>query len=231
MDQTIISRPTRSRPAVVEALLDEIAAFGPAAAYERMLPAGCYTSPEFFEFEQKEVFARTWICVGRVEQVAEPGDWLATEVAGEPVLVARGEDGDDARAERRLPASRRDHSLPGEGRAPRSAARCISGPTISPGRLTGAPRMGDAEAAQAAARDGAAADVRLELWHGFIFVNLDPDAAAARAEPRQARAVLGGLRGDRPHRRAAGAERHAAAVELEGALREFHRRLPSGVRP
>src|SRR5215218_9322629 len=93
MDQTITSRPTRSRSPVVEALLDEIAALGPAAAYERMLPAGCYTSPDFFAFEQKEVFSRNWICVGRVEQV-EVGEWMATEVAGEPVLVTRGDDGE-----------------------------------------------------------------------------------------------------------------------------------------
>src|SRR5882762_1198837 len=80
----------KPRPPVVEALLAEV---DTAAVQERMLPAGCYTAPEFFAFEQAEVFSRTWICVGRIEQVAEPGDCLATEVAGEPVLVVRGEDG------------------------------------------------------------------------------------------------------------------------------------------
>src|SRR4249919_3782977 len=84
---------TKFRSPVVEALLAEVAALDEAAVQARMLPAGCYTAPEFFAFEQAEVFARSWICVGRIEQVAEPGDCLAAEVAGEPVLVVRGEDG------------------------------------------------------------------------------------------------------------------------------------------
>ncbi len=54
-----------------------------------MLPRECYTSPEFFEFEREAVFARSWVCVGRVEQIPDPGDYLAVNVAGEPLLVAR----------------------------------------------------------------------------------------------------------------------------------------------
>ena len=82
---TLIGKPGLGRTVrspVVEALLDEIAAIDVSAAHQRMLPAGCYTEPDFFAFEQKEVFSRTWMCVGRVEQVAKPGDCLATEVAG-----------------------------------------------------------------------------------------------------------------------------------------------------
>jgi len=30
-----------------------------------MLPAACYTSIAFFEFERIHVFPRSWICVGR----------------------------------------------------------------------------------------------------------------------------------------------------------------------
>src|SRR5476651_1986437 len=91
MDQSMIIRKPRSP--IVEALLAEIARLDPTSAYEKMLPAGCYTEPAFFAFEQAEVFSRSWICVGRVEQVTAPGDVLATEVAGEPVLITRGENG------------------------------------------------------------------------------------------------------------------------------------------
>ena len=70
------SGANKPRPPVLEALLEEVAALDTAAVQERMLPAGCYTAPEFFAFEQAEVFSRSWICVGRVEQVAEPGDCL-----------------------------------------------------------------------------------------------------------------------------------------------------------
>jgi len=60
------------RPPVVEALLAEVTALDEMAVQERMLPGGCYTEPEFFAFEQKEVFARTWICVGRSSSWQHP---------------------------------------------------------------------------------------------------------------------------------------------------------------
>ena len=216
---TIASR--KFRPAVVEALLAEVATLDEATVLERMMPAGCYTEPAFFDFEQKEVFARTWICVGRVEQVAEPGDCLATEVASEPVLVVRGEDG----TIRALSAicQHRGEIIPCPEKG--KALRCPLHLTYDfQGRLAGAPRMGDAEAVHRLRQTVRLPTPRLELWHGFIFVNLDPGGAAARPKPRQARAAVGG-RGDRAESPAAGDERQAAAVELEGPGRELHRRL------
>ncbi|CAN5825027.1 hypothetical protein BH11PSE3_BH11PSE3_29540 [soil metagenome] len=176
---TITAKPRtlrKIRPPVVEALLDEIAAFDSAAAHERMLPAGCYTEPDFFAFERTEVFARTWICVGRVEQVAAPGDWLATEVAGEPVLVTRGDDG----TVRALSAICRHRGeiipCPEKGK---TTLRCpLHFWTYdSQGRLAGAPRMGDAEAVRRLREALRLPQLRLEDWHGFLFVNLDSDAA------------------------------------------------------
>ena len=55
-----------------------------------MLPRFCYTSPAFFEFEREAVFARNWVCVGRADQLAAPGDSFSTTVAGERLLVVRG---------------------------------------------------------------------------------------------------------------------------------------------
>src|SRR5438045_4019812 len=52
---------------------------------------------------------------------------------------------------------------------------------------------------------------------------------AARAEPGEARALLAGLSGGRDGGGAALADGETAALELEGARRELHRRLPPGV--
>jgi phenylpropionate dioxygenase-like ring-hydroxylating dioxygenase large terminal subunit len=173
---TFTPKRSKLRSPVVEGLLAEIAALDETAAQEAMLPAGCYTAPEFFAFEQAEVFGRTWICVGRVEQVAHPGDCLATEVAGEPLLVVRGEDG----AIRALSAicQHRGEIIP----CPAPGARALRCPLHFwtydfEGRLAGAARMGDAEQVAALRRAVRLPSIRLELWHGFIFVNLDPDAA------------------------------------------------------
>jgi nitrite reductase/ring-hydroxylating ferredoxin subunit len=188
MDTFTVKRSgtAKSRPPVVEALLAEVAELDTAAVQERMLPAGCYTAPEFFAFEQAEVFSRTWICVGRIEQVAEPGDCLATEAAGEPVLVVRGEDG----TIRALSAICRHRGeiipCPEKGKALRCPLHFWT--YDFEGRLAGAPRMGDAETMQQLRQTVRLPTLRLELWHGFIFVNLDPQAAAlapslAKLEP------------------------------------------------
>ena len=57
------------------------------------LPNDWYTSPELFDLELRTLFRRVWTCVGRVEQVAKPGDYFTTEVANEQVVVVRGRDG------------------------------------------------------------------------------------------------------------------------------------------
>jgi phenylpropionate dioxygenase-like ring-hydroxylating dioxygenase large terminal subunit len=121
------------------------------------------------------VFSRSWICVGRIEQVAEPGDCLATEVAGEPVLVVRGEDG-TIRALSAICQHRGEIiPCPEKGKALRCPLHFWT--YDFEGRLAGAPRMGDAEAVQQLRRTVRLPTLNLELWHGFIFVNLDPQAA------------------------------------------------------
>jgi phenylpropionate dioxygenase-like ring-hydroxylating dioxygenase large terminal subunit len=48
-----------------------------------------YTDPVHFELERERVLNRTWLLVGRSEQVAGTGDWLSFESHGETIVVAR----------------------------------------------------------------------------------------------------------------------------------------------
>lgn len=57
------------------------------------IPASWYTSEERADLERKRVFGNTWLCTGRVDQVAQPGQFFTIEVAQEPLLIVRGEDG------------------------------------------------------------------------------------------------------------------------------------------
>jgi len=61
-------------------------------AMARTIPNTWYTSPEIAAAECHSVFGSTWQMVGRVSQIADPGSFLTADVAGEPVLVIRGED-------------------------------------------------------------------------------------------------------------------------------------------
>ena len=56
------------------------------------IPAQAYTSEAFLALELEEIFAKEWVCVGRLEEVAEPGDYLVTQLAGESLLIVRGDD-------------------------------------------------------------------------------------------------------------------------------------------
>lgn len=64
-----------------------------ALAQGRTLPAEWYTDPEQFEREAESIFAASWNHLGRVEQVAKPGDFLTGRVGKVPVVVVRDEAG------------------------------------------------------------------------------------------------------------------------------------------
>ena len=48
-----------------------------------------YTSHDFFMIEQEKVFANSWVAVGCVQKVYNPGDVLVVEVAGRSILIIR----------------------------------------------------------------------------------------------------------------------------------------------
>jgi len=60
----------------------------------RTLPAWAYRSPEFFQAERREIFTRDWLLIGHMSQVQEPGDYVSMTIAGEPIAVVRGADGE-----------------------------------------------------------------------------------------------------------------------------------------
>jgi choline monooxygenase len=57
------------------------------------IPADWYIAPAMHLAERKRIFQRSWIIVGRAEQVGEPGTFLTADVAGMPVLVVRDGEG------------------------------------------------------------------------------------------------------------------------------------------
>jgi choline monooxygenase len=80
---------------VTNTLRAKIEAFDPDLPLERArtIAAAWYRDPDIHESERRAVFGNTWQAVGRADQVAEPGGFFTAEVAGEPILVVRDEDG------------------------------------------------------------------------------------------------------------------------------------------
>jgi len=57
------------------------------------IPSAWYTGAEFHELDRDAIFATTWQHVADEHQLAQPGDHVITDVAGEPIIVVRGKDG------------------------------------------------------------------------------------------------------------------------------------------
>ena len=53
----------------------------------------CYTSPELFQLEMEHLFANCWVYVGHASQVPKAGDFYATTVGDQPVVMVRQHDG------------------------------------------------------------------------------------------------------------------------------------------
>ena len=51
-----------------------------------------YVDPDIFSLEVKRIFAHSWNYLCHESQIAHPGDYLTSEIAGNPVIVIRGED-------------------------------------------------------------------------------------------------------------------------------------------
>jgi len=85
VSQTMYPPAPLGQAAVARALLP----FGKS----RMLPPAAYTDQAVFGWEQRNFFGGGWICAGRSDQVAAPGDQRAESAGAGSVLLARDEDG------------------------------------------------------------------------------------------------------------------------------------------
>ncbi|NQZ12893.1 MAG: aromatic ring-hydroxylating dioxygenase subunit alpha [Algicola sp.] len=54
-------------------------------------PSAWYTNKAFAEIEQEQVFSNNWLIAARVDQLQKSGDYVATEVAGQPIVLVHGE--------------------------------------------------------------------------------------------------------------------------------------------
>ena len=148
-----------------------------------LLPPRVFHDADIFEFEQERWFARTWLCVGREEDAAEPGTYLLARAAGESVAIMRDHAG-TVRAFHNVCRHRGstllDESASGTGSGAGSGKvvriQCPYHAWIYDldGSLKRAPHT--EEIADFDLADQKLLPVRLETWQGFLFINLDPAA-------------------------------------------------------
>ena len=78
-----------------QSLLNIIDSYDSEAPLEEALtiPASWYTDQNLCNLELQTVFSNSWHFAGRVDQVSEPGQYVTSDIAGEPIVVVRGTDG------------------------------------------------------------------------------------------------------------------------------------------
>lgn len=59
----------------------------------RTIPAAWYHDAEMADLERRRVFGDGWLVAGRIDQVAAPGNYFTCDLAGEPLVVVHGDDG------------------------------------------------------------------------------------------------------------------------------------------
>jgi phenylpropionate dioxygenase-like ring-hydroxylating dioxygenase large terminal subunit len=159
---------------------DVINLYNPQDPLERAwtIPAPWYFDPRIARLEQDSVFAATWQVVGRADQARENGQFFTADLAGEPLVIARGDDG-QLRAFYNVCRHHAAAVVP-ESHGCAKQFRCpYHGWTYgTDGALKGMVEF-DGVCNFDRAKNGLV-PVRLDTWENFVFVNLDGHAMPLR---------------------------------------------------
>ena len=139
------------------------------------IPAAWYTDPRIAELERLNVLGKTWQLVARTSQLETPGQFISSTVAGEPVVVVRGNDG----VLRAFYNVCRHHAATVVTQ-PCGRASLLHCPYHGwnyglDGSLKGMPEFEGVENFDRS--QNGLIPIRVETWECFVFINLDDHAA------------------------------------------------------
>lgn len=142
----------------------------------RQLPHEVYTDPQFFEWEREALWFRNWVCLGRVDQIPNQGDFVSVELMGEPLVMLRDRNGEVQVLSAVCP-HRGNTIITGQGNCGH-ALRCAYHFWTYDlnGRMIGAPEMRDVVDIEVLRGETRLPAANVEVWHGFVFANFDRDA-------------------------------------------------------
>lgn len=153
-----------------------------SARLDGVLPAQAYCDPGFLAAEEHYVFAKGWVCIGTLDDVAEAGDVRPVSVGGKNLIVTRARDGVPRvfhnycrhRGMRLVkePCSRQLRLV-----CPYHAWSYKLDGTLAQTPHIGGPDCHDAAALGIALPEGLE-PVRSAVWHCLIFVDLSGAAAS-----------------------------------------------------
>jgi phenylpropionate dioxygenase-like ring-hydroxylating dioxygenase large terminal subunit len=137
------------------------------------IPAAAYYSEAYFELEREAIFKRTWLHIGHVCEIPEPGSFIVrpVEVAQASILITHGKDG-TIRAFHNVCTHRGTQLVAEENGAKASFTCRYHAWTFGyDGKLRSAP---DFERFYVEQSQCDLRPVSVDVCAGLIFVNLDP---------------------------------------------------------
>ena len=145
----------------------------------RAMPKSVYTSQDFNQQELENIFRKDWFCAGRASTLADPGDYLTLELAGQPIMVIRDKD-NTLRAQSNVCLHRMSTLLEGSGNTKTIVCPYHAWTYNLDGSMRGAPAMTKNEAF---CKDKLKLpQVQCEVWLGWIMVSLNPEAKPVSSE-------------------------------------------------
>ena len=146
-----------------------------------------YTDPDAYQSELVKIFAKTWQYAGHVSRLANVGDYFCFEVAGDTLFCIR-DDENEIRAFYNVCQHRAHELLKGAGNCKRLVCPYHAWTYDLDGKFRSGPNTSSVPNF-----DGSSIrlkDVQVDVFNGFIFVNLDPDAKSMDEWYPKARAEL-----------------------------------------
>lgn len=139
------------------------------------MPVAYYTDPDIFEREKEAIFFRSWRFVGHSTEMPEAGDYLTQDICGQSVFVVRDAKGGINGFYN--VCQHRAHELVSGRRGNVKAVITCPYHAWAYG-LDGSLRTARfAEGVEGFEKsDFGLSRIRVEIFCGFVFVNLDPDA-------------------------------------------------------
>ena len=138
------------------------------------LPGRYYASEEVFRDEAERIFYNQWVCVGRAEQIPNPGDYFVAAVVEESIVVVRDRDG-AVRAHFNVCRHRGTRLCTQQSGHFSETIQCPyhAWTYTLDGRLIGAPSADTIEDFDKA--DWPLHPVATATWEGFLFISLADD--------------------------------------------------------
>jgi phenylpropionate dioxygenase-like ring-hydroxylating dioxygenase large terminal subunit len=145
------------------------------------IPAGPYYREDYFELEREAIFSRTWLVIGHISEVSEPGAFIVRELefAKASILITHGKDG-RLRAFHNV-CTHRGTQLVAESSGKRSTFTCRYHAWTfgNDGQLRSAP---DFQRFYVQKEQCGLPEVSVDVCAGLIFINLQRSPAQSLRE-------------------------------------------------